>query len=141
MGLLDTITSLAGGANGDHAKVLGGLMQAIESQPGGIQGVFKSFQENGLGDHATALANGQPATMSPDEVQQGLNGTGLIERTAEHAGVSPQIVQMALTTVLPLIMAHFASNPGAAGTGDTSTPAAEQGGFSGMAESMLKKFM
>jgi uncharacterized protein YidB (DUF937 family) len=136
MGLLDTLTAFTGGAEGDHTKIMGGLIQAIQSQPGGIQGVFKSFTENGLGDHATALASGAPATMTPEEVQQGLSGTGLIEKTAEHAGVSPQVVQVALTTLLPLIMAHFASNPAAAGT-----PTAEQGGFSSMAESILKKFM
>jgi uncharacterized protein YidB (DUF937 family) len=136
MGLLDTLTTSTGSEGGDHTNIMGSLIQAIQSQPGGVQGVFKSFTENGLGAHADTIANGNPVPMSEDQVQQGLNGTGLIERTAEHAGVSPQVVQMALTTLLPLAMAHFASNPGASGI-----PAAEQGGFGGMAESILKKFM
>jgi uncharacterized protein YidB (DUF937 family) len=91
---------------------------------------------NGLGDHATALANGQSPTISTEEVQQGLGGSGLIEKTAEHAGVSPQIVQTALTTVLPLVMAHFAQKQGGTETAANSEP----GGLAGMAQQLLKKF-
>jgi uncharacterized protein YidB (DUF937 family) len=137
MGLLDTIGALAGDASqSDNAKVIGGFIQALESHPDGIQGIFKSFTENGLGDHATALANGEAPTVTEEQVQQGFNGTGLIEKAAEHAGVSPQVVQAALTTVLPLILSHFASN-GAAANG----PAPEQSGLGGVAESLLKKFL
>ena len=136
MGLLDMIGSMAGDASqGDNAKVMGGLITALESHPDGIQGILKSFTENGLGDHATALANGETPAMSTEQVQQGLNGTGLIEKAAEHAGVSPEVVQSALTTVLPLILAHFGSSGAAAGTEGGA------GGLSGMAGSLLKKFM
>lgn len=137
MGLLDTIGALAGDASqGDNAKVMGGLIQALQAHPDGIQGIIKSFTENGLGDHATALANGEAPTVTPEQVQQGFNGTGLIEQVAAHAGVSPQVVQMAMTTILPLVMSHFASNnaaPAAQGT--------ESGGLAGMAQSVLKKFL
>ena len=132
MGLLDSLGALAGEASGgDNAKVVGGLIQAIEAHPGGIQGILTSFQQNGLGDHATAFANGETPQISPDQVQQGLNGTGLIEKAAEHAGVSPEVVQTAMTTVLPLIMSHYANNGGAAG--------AEQGGLASIAQSVLSK--
>ncbi|CAN5426975.1 hypothetical protein BH10ACI4_BH10ACI4_22080 [soil metagenome] len=136
MGLLDTIGAMAGDASqGDNAKVMGGLISALESHPDGIQGILKSFTANGLGDHATALANGETPAMSTEQVQQGLGGTGLIEKAAEHAGVSTQVVQTALATVLPLIIAHFASNGSAAGA------EGESGGLSGMAGSLLKKFL
>ena len=134
MGLLDSIGALAGEASqGDNAKVVGGLIQALEAHPGGIQGVISSFQQNGLGDHAAAFANGETPAVTPEQVQQGLSGTGLIEKTAEHAGVSPAVVQTALTTVLPLVMSHFANNGGAAG--------AEQGGLASIAQSVLGKLM
>ena len=136
MGILDSISGFAGGAQSDHAKVAGGLLQALESHPGGIQSVFQSFTANGLNGHATAMANGETPSMTSEQVQQGLGGTGLIEKTAEHSGLSPQMVQMAMTTVLPIVMAHFASNSAAAGT-----PGVQQGGLSGMAESILKKFV
>jgi uncharacterized protein YidB (DUF937 family) len=136
MGLLDTIGAMAGDASqGDNAKVMGGLIQALQAHPDGIQGIIKSFTENGLGDHATALANGESPTVTPEQVKQGFTGTGLIEQAAAHAGVSPQVVQMAMTTILPLVMSHFASS--------SATPAADgekSGGLAGMAKSVLKKF-
>ncbi len=134
MGLLDSLGAMAGDASqGDSAKVMGGFIQALESHPDGIQGLLKSFTANGLGDHATALANGQTPTMTTDDVQKGLGGTGLIEKAAEHAGVSPAVVQGALATVLPLVMAHFAQGGGIAGaTGDS-------GGIAGTVKSLLSK--
>ncbi len=134
MGLLDSIGAMAGDASqGDNAKVMGGLIQALQSHPEGIQGMLKSFTANGLGDHATALANGESPAISTDQIQQGLGGTGLIDKAAEHAGVSPAIVQTALATILPLVMAHFAQ-------GGTQTSDGETGGLAGMAQSVLKKF-
>jgi uncharacterized protein YidB (DUF937 family) len=133
MGLLDSLGAMAGDASqGDNAKVMGGFIQALESHPEGIQGLLKSFTANGLGDHATALANGETPSMTTDEVQKGLGGTGLIEKAAEHAGVSPAIVQGALATVLPLIMAHFAQSGGPG--------AASEGGITGTVQALLKKF-
>jgi uncharacterized protein YidB (DUF937 family) len=133
MGLLDSIGAMAGDAShGDNAKVMGGLIQALESHPDGIQGLLKSFTANGLGDHATALANGESPAVTPDEVQKGLGGTGLIEKAAEHAGVSTAVVQTAMATILPLVMAHFAQSGEAA--------SAEGGGITGMAQNLLKKF-
>ncbi len=132
MGLLDMVGALAGdAAQGDNAKVMGGLISALESHPEGIQGVISSFAQNGLGDHAAAMANGEMPAVTPDQVQQGLSGTGLIEKTAENAGVSPEVVQVALTTVLPLVMAHFAQN----GSPDGAS------GVSGIASDLLKKFL
>jgi uncharacterized protein YidB (DUF937 family) len=135
MGLLDSIGSMAGDASsGDSAKVMGGFIQALQSHPEGIQGMLKSFAANGLGDHATALANGESPTVTTDEVKQGLGGTGLIEKAAEHAGVSPSVVEGALATVLPLVMAHFAKGEGPAATSESG------GGIADMAQSLLKKF-
>ncbi|MDX6458903.1 MAG: hypothetical protein QOE55_2600 [Acidobacteriaceae bacterium] len=91
--------------------------------------MIQSFAENGLGDHATAFANGETAAMTKEQVQRGFCGTGLIETAAEHGGVSPQ-------AVLPLVMSHFAVHSAAAGT-----PGAEQSGLSGSTESLLKRFM
>ncbi len=136
MGLLDMIGSLAGDASqGDNAKVMGGLVQALESHPGGIQSIINSFQQNGLGDHAAALANGESPTVTPDQVSQGLSGTGLIDKVAQHAGVSPTVVTAALTTVLPLVIAHFSQSGG--GTTEPTAP----GGLAGMAGDLLKKFV
>ncbi len=133
MGLLDMITSLAGqtgAASGtDTAKVAGGFIEALTQHPEGIQGVLDAFKNNGMGDHVGGWASGQTATATPDQVQQGLGGTGLIEKTAEKVGVSPAVVLTALAAVLPMVIQHFAPN-------GQATP---QSGMGSMAQEILSK--
>jgi len=135
MGLLDSIGSLAGelSQNSDQAKIAGGLVEALEQHPGGIQGVIDSFTQNGMGDHAAALASGEAATTTPEQVQQGLSGTGLLEQAAAKAGVSPQVAAMAMSTILPMVMQHFASSGAAQGQGESP--------FGGIAQQLLGKFL
>src|ERR1700729_1124106 len=87
MGILDTIQALAGqagqAAGTDQAKVAGGFIEALTQHPEGIQGLLNSFKQNGMADHVGAWSTGQTATATPEQVQQGLSGTGLIEKTAE----------------------------------------------------------
>ncbi len=135
MGLLDTIEGMAGqsaqGTN-TNANVAGGLMQALEEHPGGLAGVISSFQNNGMGDHVQNWSTGQQQTATPDQIQQGLGGTGFIENVAAKAGVSPQVAQTALATLLPVVMAHFTNG------GQQAPP---QSGFGGMASQILGKFL
>ena len=44
---------------------------------------------------------------TPDQVHQGLAGSGLVERVAEKAGVSPQVAEIAMATILPMVISHF----------------------------------
>jgi len=134
MGILDTIQSLAGqagqSAGTDQAKVAGGFIEALTQHPEGIQGVLDAFKNNGMAEHVGAWSTGANATATPDQVQQGLSGTGLIEKTAAKAGVSPQVVQMALATILPMAIQHFAPNG----------QAAPQSSLGSMAQTLLSKF-
>jgi uncharacterized protein YidB (DUF937 family) len=134
MGIMDMIQSLAGqtgaAAGTDQAKVAGGFIEALTQHPEGIQGVLDAFKNNGMAEHVNSWGAGQAATATPEQVQQGLGGTGLIEKTAEKAGVSPQVVQMALATVLPMVIQHFAPN-------GQATPTSSMGS---MAEKLLSKF-
>ena len=111
MGLMDMIQSLAGqtgaAAGTDQAKVAGGFIEALTQHPEGIQGVLDAFRNNGMTEHVNSWGAGQAATATPEQVQQGLGETGLIEKTAQRAGVSPQIVSMALATVLPMVIQHL----------------------------------
>ena len=145
MGLLDTIENLAGQAaasreqaaaagpvgQGETAKVAGGLVQALQEHPGGLQGVMQTLEQNGMGQHAQAWANGQETPVSPQQVQQGLGGSGLLESVAERAGVSPEVAKIALATVLPMVMAHF-SNGG--------RPVAENE-MGGMVQGLMSRFL
>ena len=135
MGILDTISQLAGqagdAAQGDQAKVAGGFIQALTAHPEGIQGVLDSLKANGMADHIGSWVAGKEHTATPDQVQQGLGPTGLIEKTAEHAGVSPAVVTSALAIILPMVVQHFAPN---------GRPA-EQSNFGSLAKQMLGKFL
>jgi uncharacterized protein YidB (DUF937 family) len=134
MGIMDMIQSLAGqtgeAAGTDHAKVAGGFIEALTQHPEGIQGLLDAFKNNGMAEHVNSWGAGQAATATPEQVQQGLSGTGLIEKTAEKAGVSPQVVQIALATVLPMVIQHFAPN-------GQATPTTSMGS---MAQQFLSKF-
>jgi uncharacterized protein YidB (DUF937 family) len=114
MGLLDSLESMAAntmaGSNNDTAKVAGGLMEALDQHPGGLGAILQNFRNNGLGGHVDAMQNGQTPTVSPDQVTTGLQGTGLLDTVAAKVGVSPQVAQMCMATVLPMVMAHFAQN-------------------------------
>ncbi|WP_263382323.1 YidB family protein [Granulicella arctica] len=135
MGFMDEMGSLVGqsGEMGDRAKVAGGLMEALGQHPGGIQGVIDSFRQNGMEQHVNAWGSGEQQTATPEQVQQGLGGTGLIERTAQNAGVSPEVVQMAMATILPMVIRHFAPGGQVAPQGE--------GQFGGMAQQLLSRFL
>lgn len=114
MGLLDSLESMAANSmtnSGDNTtKVAGGMMEALNQHPGGLGAIMQNFRNNGLGNHIDAMQNGQTPTISADQVQTGLQGTDLLNTIASKAGVSPQIAQTAMATVLPMVMAHFAQN-------------------------------
>lgn len=133
MGLLDLVEgvegSLSGGAN---AKVAGGLMQALDEHPGGLSGVMDSFRNNGMQEHVQNWASGAQSQATPEQIQTGLGGTGLIDSVAAKAGVSPQIAQTAMATLLPMVMAHFTAG------GQQAPP---QSGFGGMASQILGRLI
>ncbi len=114
MGLLDSLESMAAGSMAQSgnptAKVAGGLMEALDQHPGGLGAVMQNFRNNGLGEHVDAMQNGQTPTVTPEQVQTGLQGTSLIDTVAQKAGVSPEVAKVAMATVLPMVMAHFAQN-------------------------------
>lgn len=134
MGILDSLEGMAGqmGSGGTNAKVAGGLMQALDEHPGGLAGVMDSFKQNGMDQHVQGWATGQQTTATPEQVQQGVGGTGLIENVAAKAGVSPEVAKMAMAAMLPMIVSHFTQG------GQVAAP---QSGLGGMAGQILGKFL
>ena len=132
MGLFNSLESMAAGQMGQSgnpsAKVAGGLMAALEEHPGGLGGVMNTMQQNGVDPQAAST--GQPT--SPEQIQQGLGGSGLIESIAQRTGMSPTEIKIGLATVLPVVMAHFTQ-------GGTQAP--PESGFGGMASQILGKFL
>jgi uncharacterized protein YidB (DUF937 family) len=131
MGFLDGLEQMASSAmeqsGNPQAKVAGGLMQALEEHPGGLQGVMDHLNDNGV-DASAVAASGAP---SP-EAASALQGSGLLDAVAQKAGVSPQVAQEALAVVLPIVMSHFTQ-------GGTGAP--PSGGFAGMAGGLLSRFL
>lgn len=132
MSLFDSLKSMAESglaeSGNPNAKVAGGLMAALDEHPGGLQGVIDTMQQNGV--NTQDVATGQPT--SPSQINQGLAGSGLIDRVAEKAGVSPQVAEMAMATILPMVIAHFTRG------GQQAPP---QGGFGSMAGEILGKLL
>ncbi len=139
MGILDMVESMAGGASGgQNGQVAGGLMQELQGRPGGIGGIFQSLQQNGMGGAVQQWGSGQTQPASPDQVEQGLGGTGLIDSVAQRTGMSPTIVKAGLAVALPLIVHHMVSNghvtPGGQPTGSQPEPG-------GMLQSVLGRMI
>ena len=132
MGFLDGLESMASSAmaqsDNPTAKVAGGLMAALEEHPGGLQGVMDTMTQNGVDPQAIA-ADG---SASAEQIGQGLQGSPLVAMVAAKAGVSPEVAQQLMSTVLPMVMSHFTQ-------GGTSAP--PESGFSGLAGSLLSKFL
>lgn len=130
MGFLGGLGALAG-QNVQQGRVATGLLAALEQHPGGVAGLLQTLRGNGLGNRVSAWTRGELNTATPEEVQQGLKGSGLIERTAQHAGVSPQMVITVLTTLLPLLLRHFAP-------GENAAPQTQ---FGTLARELMSKFL
>jgi uncharacterized protein YidB (DUF937 family) len=111
MGLMDLVQDFAGASgNADHAKVAGGLLEELQSQPGGIGGVLQAFQQNGMGGVAQQWANGQTQPANPSDIEAGLGGSGMIDSIAQRTGLSPTVVKAGLAAAVPILVHHMVSN-------------------------------
>lgn len=131
MGLMDMVSSMIGnkeGEAGNNASVTGGLMEALQNHPGGVGGLMQSFQQNGLGGLVQQWTNGQTTPAAPNEVEQGLGGTGLIDNIAQRTGMSPTVVKMGLAVAIPMLIHHYFSNNHVDAQGQQTGPQPEQGG-------------
>ena len=133
MGLLQALEGMAGqGGNNTTANVTGGLLQELEQHPGGLAGLLDQFRQNGMDQHVQNWASGQQTEATPDQIQQGLGNTGLIDKVAARAGVSPETAKLAMAAILPVVVAHFTRG------GQQAPP---QSGFGGMASQILGRLL
>ncbi|HZP85329.1 MAG TPA: YidB family protein [Burkholderiales bacterium] len=105
MGLFDQI--LGGvlgqlqGAGGGQSGIVGALLQLIQNQPGGLQGLLARFSEAGLGQQAQSwVSTGQNLPVSPDQLTQVFGG-GQLQQLAQQFGLSQEHVATGLSHVLP----------------------------------------
>ncbi len=128
MGLLDALTSIAGGASPEHHGVADALSQVMQEHPGGMDGILNQLKQNGLGEQVQSwVSPGQNQAVSPEQVQQGL-GSSTVENIAQRAGISPAVASGIISVVLPLVVSHFAGQ---------NTQTAQTGGLAGLASKLF----
>jgi uncharacterized protein YidB (DUF937 family) len=112
MGLLDNLENEAMG------KVLGSssnplassLLQMIQNQPGGLQGLVQSFHDKGMGGLVSSwIGSGQNLPISADQIHQAL-GSDQVKALAAKAGVSPDTAASTIAQLLPGIVDKLTPN-------------------------------
>ncbi|MGB4343586.1 MAG: YidB family protein [Moraxellaceae bacterium] len=102
MGLLDSVGSMLGGAQaGGNGGDIMSVAQQLLGQAGGLEGVLKKFQENGLGEVAASwVGKGQNLPISAEQIQKVL-GNEQVAAIASKLGVDPQQASTQLAQMLP----------------------------------------
>ena len=99
-------------------KVLGGnsnplaseLLQMIQNQPGGLQGLVQQFHDKGLGGVASSwVGSGANSPITADQIHQVL-GSDQVKALAARAGINPDQAGSAIAAVLPTIVNHLTPN-------------------------------
>lgn len=112
MGLLDNLENrAAGSALGDGTNSLtSGLLQLIQNQPGGLQGLVQSFHDKGLGGIVSSwIGTGPNPPISGDQVHQVL-GSDQVKALAAKAGISPDVAGTAIAQILPGLIDKLTPN-------------------------------
>ncbi len=106
MGLLDTILGAVAGkaATPGSADPLGGALNALLTQNGGLQGLMGKFSQGGLGDvFSSWVGVGENKAVSPDQIHSVL-GADQVQALASKLGVDPAQASGFLAEYLPKIV-------------------------------------
>jgi uncharacterized protein YidB (DUF937 family) len=107
MGLLDDVlkSSLGGQTSGNAGRLLEGVLDAIgDDRSGGLDGLTKRSQQQGLGDVlASWIGSGPNRAISSSEVTD-LLGRERVDDIAQRAGVSTAQAPGILAAVLPALI-------------------------------------
>ena len=105
MSVFDQIDQLFGGASGQASgepALLRGVVEMLtQGGSGGLQNLVKGFQTQGLGEIVSSwIGTGDNLPVTAEQVRQGL-GAEHIQRLAEQAGISSEVVSGTLARILP----------------------------------------
>ena len=112
MGLLDNLQNQALGAitGANSNSLASNLLQMIQNQPGGLQGLLQCFHDKGLGGLASAwVSTGPNPPASADQIHDVLGGDK-IKQLASAAGISPDIAGSAIGHILPALVDKLTPN-------------------------------
>ncbi len=129
MGLMDMVSEMTGQGGGNTAQVGGGLMNELQNSPGGLGGILQSFQRNGQGGAVQQWGQGNTAPADPNQVEQGLNGTRIIDNIAQKTGMSSGMVKTGLAVLVPVLIHHLISQGHVDEQGQQVGPTPDSGGI------------
>jgi uncharacterized protein YidB (DUF937 family) len=112
MGLLDNLEKEALGNvfGGSSNPLASGLLQMIQNQPGGLQGLVQSFHDRGMGGLVSSwISSGPNPPISADQVHQVL-GSDQVKALAAKAGISPDVAGAAIAQLLPGLVDKLTPN-------------------------------
>jgi uncharacterized protein YidB (DUF937 family) len=112
MGLLDNLENKAlGSVLGGGSNLLASeLLQMIQNQPGGLQGLVQSFHDKGMGGLVSSwISSGPNPPISGDQVHQVL-GSDQVKALAAKAGISPDVADAAIAQILPGLVDKLTPN-------------------------------
>jgi uncharacterized protein YidB (DUF937 family) len=111
MGVLGNLaTKELGNLGGGKGGMVMAIMKMIESHPGGIQGLLKDFEQNGMGDAVKSwLGDGQNTQVSPEQVNKAV-GQQDVQKVADQAGVSHEQASSSMASLLPEILDKLSPN-------------------------------
>jgi uncharacterized protein YidB (DUF937 family) len=112
MGLLDNLENAALGKvlGGNSNPLAAGILQMIQNQPGGLQGLVQSFHDKGMGGLVSSwVSTGPNPPISGDQVHQVLGGDQVKELAAK-AGINPDTASAAIAQLLPGIVDKLTPN-------------------------------
>ena len=112
MGLLDNLENQAAGKvlGGSSNPLAAGLLQMIQNQPGGLQGLVQSFHDKGLGGLVSSwVGTGANPPVSADQIHEVL-GSEQVKALAAKAGISPDMASGAIAQLLPGLVDKLTPN-------------------------------
>jgi uncharacterized protein YidB (DUF937 family) len=132
MGLLDNLENeaLVNILGRSSNPLASGLLQMIQNQPGGLQGLVQSFQEKGMGGLVSSwVGSGANSPITADQIHQVL-GSDQVKVLAAKARISPDDAGSAIAQLLPGMVDKLTPNG--------SVP--EHSNVLAMASNMLQNF-
>ena len=112
MSLLDNLENQAVNSmlNKSSSPLASGLLQMIQNQPGGLQGLVQSFHDKGLGGLVSAwVSTGPNPPATADQIQHVL-GSDTVKQLATAAGISQDAAGSSIAQLLPGIIDQLTPN-------------------------------
>jgi uncharacterized protein YidB (DUF937 family) len=116
----------AGGQGGQSD--IGGMVQEILAQNGGVGGLISRFQNAGLGEAAQSwVSNGPNQPIEGGHVEQ-VFGSDQIQAWADRLGLPPEMTSTLLAQALPALIDHFTPTGDASSADEVSSAPPQEGG-------------